>query len=896
MSRIRVLNLPNSITIPELRSHFSKLPRGEIVLTDSRVIRNDQGCVRMAFVGFHNAATGAQCVQHFNGSFFGTRKLVVEIALGRNHRWCEGGNDTVDNGNTENQAKSKRPHRYMPQPLKESLECDSLVPSVRRTSGDCTSPQVRSAPHIHSNNKRPRITSPRPMTISDAEPVEPNHLPRSSRKSDPLAGQSKRACINHVTCDNPTAPIIRDLADADAEALQRQRAMQAVSDEAFLVSRIVTTKRSSISSPSMHQRMHDSEQRDRRHCTTGDEVWRQRADCNGAGDAEDVHFPGASEDGDVDDDRSSAHNAQTDFCTAAPPPPPPSTTCRIRVTNIPHIATEYDVKNFFTSHLSGHSIGASVQSTHLPLTRDTKQSKGFAFVTFSTPSAVEAAVRMCDKAVFMGRLMHVEVAHPPREAKKKESLSDTWKSHTLETSTAPESQCRNEKTTGPDIGSSCVASSSFEEQDKAAGPSDRQTWPNQGVAARKHNIHDIKAHSGHRRGGPSGDGPVPWNPLYMSASVAVHTVAARADTEASQLITVDRPGAAVDTAIAEAVLTHEAKGTLGDENIDFSAVYGGMGSPQHRSNRTILAKHIPPESSLEEIHELFARYGRLDKVVVPRDVTFAIVAFIHEQDAQRAFARLAFRPFRQVPLYLEWAPLGVLKDLPDPAPDAATPLTDLTHSTNADPQTGNTSPNCTAYLTNLPFHISRDDFERFLMDCAPRLTHQPQLLKRMTLQSTEGRAFVSLADEASLTYVLHKVQGRSLEGRVVDAQPARTTQGTPTDHNPGHAAASEQQEGSLSAPKGCNPLKIVIKNLPFEATESELRQLCGTFAELRAVRVPKRVHRFAPATGGQGGARQSHRGFAFVEFLTAQDAAHAMQTLSSTHFYGRHLVLQYATL
>ncbi|KAG0501946.1 hypothetical protein HPP92_002018 [Vanilla planifolia] len=37
-----------------------------------------------------------------------------------------------------------------------------------------------------------------------------------------------------------------------------------------------------------------------------------------------------------------------------------------------------------------------------------------------------------------------------------------------------------------------------------------------------------------------------------------------------------------------------------------------------------------------------------------------------------------------------------------------------------------------------------------------------------------------------------------------------------------------------------------------------------------------------------------HRGFAFVEYVTKQEAQNALQALSSTHLYGRHLVLEQA--
>jgi multiple RNA-binding domain-containing protein 1 len=38
----------------------------------------------------------------------------------------------------------------------------------------------------------------------------------------------------------------------------------------------------------------------------------------------------------------------------------------------------------------------------------------------------------------------------------------------------------------------------------------------------------------------------------------------------------------------------------------------------------------------------------------------------------------------------------------------------------------------------------------------------------------------------------------------------------------------------------------------------------------------------------------SHRGFAFVEYVSAEDAQNALVKLSGTHLYGRHLVLAWS--
>jgi multiple RNA-binding domain-containing protein 1 len=37
-----------------------------------------------------------------------------------------------------------------------------------------------------------------------------------------------------------------------------------------------------------------------------------------------------------------------------------------------------------------------------------------------------------------------------------------------------------------------------------------------------------------------------------------------------------------------------------------------------------------------------------------------------------------------------------------------------------------------------------------------------------------------------------------------------------------------------------------------------------------------------------------HRGFAFLDFLTHEEAKNALESLAHTHIYGRHLVIEWA--
>ena len=72
-----------------------------------------------------------------------------------------------------------------------------------------------------------------------------------------------------------------------------------------------------------------------------------------------------------------------------------------------------------------------------------------------------------------------------------------------------------------------------------------------------------------------------------------------------------------------------------------------------------------------------------------------------------------------------------------------------------------------------------------------------------------------------------------------------------------------------------------MRNLPFQASVKEVRELMSAFGQLKTVRLPKKFD-------------GTHRGFAFVEYVSKAEAAKAMGALHATHLYGRHLVLQYA--
>ena len=73
----------------------------------------------------------------------------------------------------------------------------------------------------------------------------------------------------------------------------------------------------------------------------------------------------------------------------------------------------------------------------------------------------------------------------------------------------------------------------------------------------------------------------------------------------------------------------------------------------------------------------------------------------------------------------------------------------------------------------------------------------------------------------------------------------------------------------------------MIRNVPFQATDAEVQQLFESFGELVDVRLSHK------ATGG-------HRGFAFVQYSSAEEAKVPKESLERSHMYGRKLVIEFA--
>jgi multiple RNA-binding domain-containing protein 1 len=295
-------------------------------------------------------------------------------------------------------------------------------------------------------------------------------------------------------------------------------------------------------------------------------------------------------------------------------------------------------------------------------------------------------------------------------------------------------------------------------------------------------------------------------------------------------------------------------------------------SSVERSTISLLVKNLPHTTTLDELKQMFV--GNVT-ILLPPSKTIAVVKYPHRNEAKLAFRKLAYRRFKNVPLYLEWAPLAAqVTSTEDETTPSVVPVVDPPDEAEWTP-----GPTATVYVKNLNFATTETQLYDFFHQHesqvrAVRIPTQVAARKRgapeteTPVSQSMGYGFVEFASLSAAQAAQKQLQGAILDGHALELRPSSASVTASNTSSP--------RSGSAGADK-----KLIVRNVPFQASRTELLQLFGSFGTLKKVRLPKKFD-------------GRHRGFAFVEYLTAKDAGHAMQALSKTHLYGRHLVIEWA--
>ena len=531
-------------------------------------------------------------------------------------------------------------------------------------------------------------------------------------------------------------------------------------------------------------------------------------------------------------------------------------TGRVFLRNLPYTCTEEEIFDHMQSRVG------KLTAVHVLVDKSTKQSKGLAYATFALPEDGVKCIDVLDGAIFQGRILHV-----------------------LPAKRAPTNA---EKNTLGGVGRITVINDDNREDNDDENDPNNNSYKKQKEQMRKADAADKKA----------------WNALFMRQDTVLSAVAAMYGVDKGDLLSTETEDIAVRVALGEAQVIANTKKELGDVGVNVHALESGAASRENvkiaRSQHSILIKNLPYESEESDLREMCEKFGTLSQLVLPSTRTIAIAEFLESNEARRAFQGLAYKRYRHVPLYVEWAPKDIFKtskknelgDDDDDDDDRTTKFNKETSSKDDDVEEDPEEKSKVLFVKNIDFSTTDESFLQFFENLCKRaggknrrlvsakIARKPNSDKSKSLLS-KGFGFVEFEshETASICSKLVSTGIGKLDGKVLSIELSRQKMSREAVEDDNTNALMMKKKSKI--PKGKSATKLVLRNVAFEATKRDVQLLFNPFGVLKSVRVPKKFD-------------GSHRGFAFIEYTTQREATDAMDALGNAHLYGRKCVIERA--
>jgi multiple RNA-binding domain-containing protein 1 len=366
-----------------------------------------------------------------------------------------------------------------------------------------------------------------------------------------------------------------------------------------------------------------------------------------------------------------------------------------------------------------------------------------------------------------------------------------------------------------------------------------------------------------------------WNALFMNQDTVNSAIADRLGVSKFDLLDPTSSDAGVKQAIAETAVIQEAKSYFAQNGIDLDVF-----KQREKGDTAILVKNFPYGTSLEELRKMFEEFGQVLRVLMPPAGTIAIVEFAQPGQAKAAFGGLAYRRVKDSVLFLEKAPKNMFakvstteivvpsdrRVIPDPKPSTSDLLENET-ATEAD--------TTTLFVRNLNFTTTSNRLTEIFKPIGGFMSARVNTKtdpKKPGQVLSMGFGFLEFRSKTQAQAALKAMDGYELDDHKLVIKASHK----------GLDAAEDRRKEERAKKQAGKRTKIIIKNLPFEASKKDVRALFGTYGQLRSVRVPQKFD-------------HSARGFAFADFITAREAENALEALKDTHLLGRRLVLEFAS-
>ncbi|KAM6443886.1 nucleolin [Liasis olivaceus] len=165
----------------------------------------------------------------------------------------------------------------------------------------------------------------------------------------------------------------------------------------------------------------------------------------------------------------------------------------------------------------------------------------------------------------------------------------------------------------------------------------------------------------------------------------------------------------------------------------------------------------------------------------------------------------------------------------------------------------------TIFVKNLAYSVTQDELHAVFDDAL-----EVRLVSKDG--NSKGIAYIEFKTEADAEKALEK-QGMEIDGRPIVLDYI------------GEKSQQDARKPSKGAQSGGDSKTLVVNNLSYDATEETLQEV---FEKASAIRIPQ---------NNQG----RPKGYAFIDFPTAEDAKEAMNSCNNTEIEGRTIRLEFST-
>jgi len=851
-SRLIVKGIPKYADEKRVRDHFST--HGQV--TDVKVMRTRDGASRLfGFVGFASVKDAEAAQRYYNRTYMDASRLEVEFAQrvgseeGRRGAWSKYTDGTSRNKelvrkSREQEREREREDGGLGEKGIAQTEAKKRKQGASEKGAGAHDPKLQEfLALMQPRHKKAVWANDDEMGMGKEDRAGAAEGGGAEAGMGMGAGTGPAAVAEEASDGEYEDMVVEEKEEAEEMEKENEKEKDAVvadtgvSDLEYMKARMTGT----FSDDDEDDDDGGGDQEDQKDQDDEDEAREEDRGVNAVADDDEDDDGGADA---LGDDRQKTSRFDQDLVEDDDPLSIIAKSSRLFLRNLPYSANEDDIREFLEPSAAG-----DLDEVHIITDKTTRKSKGYALVTYEMPEDAVKAFQELDGSIFMGRLLHI-----------------------LPGKLAASRQADEDDATAANAGGDDAGSSFKKEKDA-------------------------------KLKGEAKSNKVAWNSLFMRADTVADAVADMYSMSKADLLDPSASDMAVRLALGEVKVINMTKEYLEEQGINIgslevaAAEAGGKktktkkkdGGSVKRSDAVLIVKNLPFALDEEELKGLFANAGPILRWILPPSHTMAVVEYGNNQDASKAFKTLAFKRYRSVPIYLEWAPRDIFeggggrkKAADDDKRQTETKAKTKNAASAADPlvlittEDADEAASSTVFVKNLAFKTKKADFEKHFRAAVEACGGELRSAKISTRKKdnkmvSAGFGFVECSSESVAKDVIKKMQGSALDGHNLVLQIAAAG---------ARGAAKNNDKTPQNGAKKQNT-KISVKNLAFEATRQDVLNLFTALGEVKSCRLPKKFD-------------GTHRGFAFVDFASAAEAKTAISSISGTHLYGRRLVLEYA--